>query len=250
MWISGYIYPRIDLTKSYHYIDADVLSSYHKYLVGHRSLKDRVDFLGISSYIRTSNTFPLFWIIYWDGEAFRGYIPTKGNFFDWENGEFWGGNPLISDLFAYIKRTAWVHVEDLERDILSTLSTEVAYYDESGARRYCQVPAREDTGPGWSRIWQDKSLDFPGRILSKHSELFAGNSSSSDLYDQVYPRTQGEVISTHSSWNDPFTMSEYPEDLRFPDGTGGGLGSSVGDGFQKIEDESDADDPFYYEDID
>ncbi|MDB5036981.1 MAG: hypothetical protein JWQ35_509 [Bacteriovoracaceae bacterium] len=59
---------------------------------------------------------PVFFIIYWDGKALRGYIPTKGNLWNTDTKQAYG-NDEESDAKNLLERFPDVFGDKLEEEI-------------------------------------------------------------------------------------------------------------------------------------
>ena len=67
-----------DLENYFYEIADDLYGKNH--LIGIRTLPNMLTFLGVMS--GGDWEYPVFWIVYWDGNRLRGYVPTEGNVFN------------------------------------------------------------------------------------------------------------------------------------------------------------------------
>lgn len=78
---------------------------------GYQTLVNNMSYLGVLS--GTKEGYSIFYIIYWDGEALRGYIPEKGNLWDPQTGK-------VYDIEPGRQRT--LDADELLEDILARIS--------------------------------------------------------------------------------------------------------------------------------
>lgn len=89
-------------------LDTPVIDESVPNLLGINTIKDGIPFLGCMA--GGDWEYPLFFIIYWDGEDFRGYIPSYGNVINLDFKCAFGseGDSLIVDTEEVLKRTKYV----------------------------------------------------------------------------------------------------------------------------------------------
>jgi len=61
-----------------------------EHLIGYHSLDNGLSFLGVNG--GGDWEYPLFYLIYWDGKALRGYIPKEGNSWNYHTHEAFGND--------------------------------------------------------------------------------------------------------------------------------------------------------------